>query len=122
VLAHQISDALDGDVGGEGEEGDGNQAQGPAFVFLADRATQLPDHDRGSEELDHRVQAEPDQHDRGGDDPDRRLDRHPGHAGVLQPETPAAQPGYHIVMHGQSHSRITSRYACRTRAHSASSP
>jgi hypothetical protein len=35
---------------------------------------------------------------------------------------PAAQPGYHIVMHGQSHSRITSRYACRTRAHSASSP
>ena len=56
-------------------------------------AAQLPDHDRGGEELDHRVQAEPEQRDRGGQHPggdrDGGLGRHPGHAGVLQPENPA---------------------------------
>jgi hypothetical protein len=63
VLADQIGDALDGEVGGEGEEGAADQAQGLGFAFLADGAAQLLDDDRCGEEFDHRVQAEPDQRD-----------------------------------------------------------
>jgi hypothetical protein len=60
-------------------------------------AAQLPDHDGGAKTSITEVQAKADQDDRGREHPgsngDRGLDRHPGHAGVFQPEPAASEPG-----------------------------
>lgn len=61
--AHEATDTLDGEVDGEREERHADQSHAPGFAVFT-LAAQLPDHDAGRAELDHRVQAEPDQRDR----------------------------------------------------------
>jgi hypothetical protein len=52
----KVSDALDGEVGGQGKECHTDEAHRAGLAFLP-AAAQLPDDDGRGEELDHRVQA-----------------------------------------------------------------
>jgi hypothetical protein len=89
----QVVDTFGGEVGGQGEERDPDEPDGRSLPILA-FAAQLPDHDDGGEELDHRVQAEAGQGDRGGEHPggdgDGGLGHHPGHAGIFEREAAPA--------------------------------
>jgi hypothetical protein len=80
----------------EREDRDADQPHGAGYPVLA-LAVRLSDHDGRGEELDHRVQAEPDQGDGGGShadgDRDGGLTGHPGHACVFKPESAPATAG-----------------------------
>lgn len=60
--AGERADGVEGDVGGEREEGDGDDPQGGLFA-----GGELPGDRRGGGHLDHGVQSEADQRGRGGD-------------------------------------------------------
>jgi hypothetical protein len=100
--AEEVPAGFDHHVGGQREEGDGNEAQRSPFPLLA-HTGQLPDDDHRCEDLDEGVETKADQGDGTGHHPGgdrhRRLDHVPGDGHVLGAKAPASQirgPNVHL--------------------------